>query len=82
MKVSISWKWVIASLIIECFMLSLMVIKNVNQLEVDLKTQTQIRLDEQKVLIESALIAPLVQMDYATISAILKETKKYQILII
>ena len=74
MKVSLSWKWVIASLVIECFMLSLMVMKNVNQLENDLSKITHTRLNEQKILLQSALAAPLVQMDYATIDAILKET--------
>lgn len=74
-KISLAWKWVIASLVIECFMLSLMVVKNVNQLENNLSSQTYIRLDEQKILLQSALAAPLVQMDYATINAILKETK-------
>ncbi|WP_419766945.1 ATP-binding protein [Arcobacter sp.] len=75
MKISLSWKWVIASLIIEGLMLTLMVIKNVNQLETNLSTQTNIRLDEQKILLKSALVAPFVQMDYATINAILNETK-------
>jgi signal transduction histidine kinase len=76
MKLSLSWKWVIASLLIESLMLTLIVIKNVNQLETNLSTQTNIRLDEQKILLKSALVAPLVQMDYATIDAILTETKK------
>ncbi|WP_428026753.1 ATP-binding protein [Arcobacter sp.] len=76
MKLSLSWKWVIASLLIESIMLTLMVMKNVNQLEINLSTQTNIRLDEQKILLKSALVAPLVQMDYATIDAILSETKK------
>ncbi|ADG93674.1 integral membrane sensor signal transduction histidine kinase [Arcobacter nitrofigilis DSM 7299] len=76
MRVSLAWKWVIASLIIESLMLTLMVLKNVNQLETNLSTQTNIRLDEQKILLKSALIAPIVQMDYATINAILNETKK------
>ncbi len=75
MKVSLALKWVVASLLIESFMLSLMVMKNVNQLEDDLITQTKIRLNEQKILLQSALAAPLVQMDYATINSILKETK-------
>ena len=74
-KISLAWKWVIASLVIECFMLSLMVVKNVNQLEDNLSSQTYIRLNEQKILLQSALAAPLVQMDYATVNAILKETK-------
>jgi two-component system, NtrC family, sensor kinase len=75
MKLSLSWKWVIASLLIESLMLTLMVIKNVNQLETNLSAQTNVRLDEQKILLKSALVAPLVQMDYATIDAILNETK-------
>ncbi|WP_419769575.1 MAG: ATP-binding protein [Candidatus Marinarcus sp.] len=78
MRLSLSWKWVIASLFIESLMLTLMVIKNVNQLETNLSTQTNIRLREQEILLKSALVAPLVQMDYATIDAILKETKKIQ----
>ena len=75
MRLSLSWKWVIASLLIESLMLTLMVIKNVNQLEINLSAQTNVRLDEQKILLKSALVAPLVQMDYATINAILNETK-------
>ena len=63
MKLSLAWKWVIASLIIESFMLSLLLIKNVNQLENNLSEQTIIRLNEQKILLQSALIAPIVQMD-------------------
>ena len=39
-KISLAWKWVIASLVIECFMLSLMVVKNVNQLEDNLSQQS------------------------------------------
>ncbi|QKF67494.1 signal transduction sensor histidine kinase [Arcobacter venerupis] len=78
MKLSLSWKWVIASLLIESLMLTLMVIKNVNQLETNLSAQTNVRLDEQKILLKSALVAPLVQMDYATIDAILNETKRIQ----
>ncbi|WP_321470876.1 HAMP domain-containing sensor histidine kinase [Halarcobacter sp.] len=76
MRVSLSYKWVIASLLIESLMLTLMVIKNVDQLKDNLSVQTHIRLDEQKILLKSALVAPIVQMDYATIDAILKETKK------
>ncbi|WP_320034388.1 HAMP domain-containing sensor histidine kinase [Halarcobacter sp.] len=76
MRISLSYKWVIASLLIESLMLTLMVIKNVDQLEDNLSVQTHIRLDEQKILLQSALVAPIVQMDYATIDAILKETKK------
>ena len=75
MKISLAWKWVIASLLIEGIMLTLMVFKNVNQLEDNLSTQTHIRLNEQKILLKSALVAPIVQMDYATIDAILNETK-------
>ncbi|QDF29350.1 sensor histidine kinase [Halarcobacter anaerophilus] len=75
MKISLAWKWVIASLLIESLMLTLMVIKNVDQLKNNLSTQTYIRLDEQKILLQSALVAPIAQMDYATIDAILKETK-------
>jgi len=75
MRVSLAWKWVIASLLIESLMLTLMVMKNVDQLKINLSTQTNIRLDEQKILLKSALVAPLVQMDYATIHAILNETK-------
>lgn len=76
MKRSLAWKWVVASLLIESFMLSVMVFKNVAQLQENLSTQTYIRLNEQKVLLQSALSAPLAQMDYATIEAILKETKE------
>ncbi len=75
MKISLAWKWVVASLIIESFMLFIMVMENVNQLTENLSSQTHVRLNEQKVLLQSALIAPIVQMDYATIDSILKETK-------
>ncbi len=75
MKMSLAWKWAIASLLIESLMLSLLLIKNVGQLEDNLSNQTHIRLNEQKILLQSALVAPIIQMDYATIDAILNETK-------
>jgi PAS domain S-box-containing protein len=75
-KLSLAWKWLIVSLFVESMMLSVLVFRNVEQLSESLKTQTSMRLQEQATLLQSALVAPWLQMDYATIQAILEETTK------
>lgn len=74
-KLSTGIKWVFASLLIEGLMLTLLIMSNLQQLHQTLAAQTQTRLTEISVLLESAISAPLVQMDYATIQAILTETQ-------
>lgn len=78
MKLSLSWKWLIASLCIESLMLSVLVYRNVQQLSESLLVQTSMRLETQKTLLQSALIAPWVQMDYATIQSVLEESQQVQ----
>ncbi len=73
MKWSLAWKWFIASLLIEGIMLSVLVYSNVQQLSQNLLNQMQIRLETQRSLLQSALIAPWLQVDYATIQVILEE---------
>lgn len=73
MKWSLAWKWFIASLLIEGIMLSALVYSNVQQLSQNLLNQMQIRLETQRSLLQSALIAPWLQVDYATIQVILEE---------
>lgn len=75
---SSGFKWVFASLLIEGMMLSLLIWSNLNQLHVSLLAQTQIRLNESATLLQSALSAPLVQMDYATAKAIMTETQQLE----
>jgi len=74
MKLSLAWKWLIAALLIESVMLSILVYRNVEQLSDNLLRQTDQRLQAEKVLLQSALIAPFVQNDYATVQAILEES--------
>ena len=78
MKVSLSWKWLAASLLIESLMLSVLVNRNVQQLSENLLAQTSMRLEAQKTLLQSALIAPWLQMDYATIQSVLEEAQHLQ----
>lgn len=78
MKVSLSWKWLAASLLIESLMLSVLVNRNVQQLSENLWAQTNMRLEAQKTLLQSALIAPWLQMDYATIQSVLEEAQHLQ----
>ncbi|ATB69196.1 putative diguanylate cyclase [Sulfurospirillum diekertiae] len=78
MKLSLSWKWLIASLCIESLMLSVLVYRNVQQLSESLLVQTSMRLETQKTLLQSALIAPWLQMDYATIQSVLEESQQVQ----
>ena len=74
MKLSLSWKWMATTLVIESFMLLMLVWSNVEQLSNNLITQTNIRLEAEKSLLQSALIAPMLQMDYSTVQSILKES--------
>lgn len=78
MKLSLSWKWLAASLLIESLMLSILVYRNVQQLSENLLTQASMRLESQKTLLQSALIAPWLQMDYATIQSVLEEAQHLQ----
>ncbi len=78
MKLSLSWKWLVASLCIESLMLSVLVYRNVQQLSENLWSQTSMRLEMQKTLLQSALIAPWLQMDYATIQSVLEESQHVQ----
>jgi len=71
-------KWVLASLFIESIMLSLLIWSNLEQLHTSLSAQTQTRLNESSALLQSALSAPLVQMDYATAKAIMNETQQVE----
>jgi CheY-like chemotaxis protein/HAMP domain-containing protein len=71
-------KWIIASLFIESIMLMLLIGSNLNQLTTTLHDQTQQRLNENAISLQSALSAPLAQMDYATVEAIMKETVDLQ----
>lgn len=71
-------KWILTSLFIESIMLSLLIWSNLEQLNTSLSAQTQTRLNESSVLLQSALSAPLVQMDYATAKAIMKETQQVE----
>lgn len=59
-------------------MLLLLIGSNLNQLTHTLHEQTQQRLNENATALQSALSAPLAQMDYATVEAIMKETVEVQ----
>jgi len=59
-------------------MLFILVYRNVSQLSESLMTQTSMRLKEPETLLQSALIAPWLQMDYATIQSILEEATGMQ----
>jgi len=77
-KLNTGTKWIIASLFIESVMLLLLICSNLNQLTTTLHDQTQQRLNENAISLQSALSAPLAQMDYATAEAIMKETVTLQ----
>ena len=78
MKLSLTWKWLIVSLLVESMMLSVLVFRNIQQLSESLHVQTHMRLQEKATLLQSALVAPWLQMDYATIQSILEETAKME----
>lgn len=74
MQLSLSWKWIVTTLMLESFMLLMLVWSNLQQLSNNLISQTTIRLEAEKSLLRSALIAPLLQMDYSTVQSILEES--------
>jgi len=76
MRLSLSWKWIFATLLLESFMVVILVWSNIQQLSSNLISQTHIRLEAEKSLLQSALIAPLLQMDYSTVQSILEESYK------
>lgn len=74
--VDLRLKLVLASVVVEVVMLTLLVTNSVRLIETHLVEQANMRLAEVKSLLNSSLAAPLAERDYATLRAILEENRR------
>ncbi len=72
---SLRAKLIIASVLVEIVMLTLLVSNSVRITDNSLVAQAKLRDDDLKPLFNAALIGPMVQRDYATLSEILEEIR-------
>lgn len=69
-------KLVLASLVVEVVMLTLLVANSLRLSNDSLMQQARLRVEELNVLFNAALAAPLVQRDYASLQEILDESQR------
>lgn len=69
-------KLVLASLVVEVVMLTLLVANSLRLSNDSLMQQARLRVEELNVLFNAALAAPLVQRDYASLQEILEESQR------
>lgn len=73
---SLRTKLILASVVVEVVMLSLLVVNSLRLTNASLLNQAQIRVAELNVLFDAALAAPMVQRDYSTLKDILEESRR------
>lgn len=73
---SLRLKLVLASVVVEVLMLSLLVTNSLRLIENSLVEQARLRLEEVTPLLNTSLAVPLAQRDYATLQEILKESRR------
>jgi len=71
-------KLVLASVLVEVLMLSLLVLNSLRLIQASLMEQMQLRVDELATLFNASLATPLAQRDYATLYEILQESRREQ----
>lgn len=75
---SLRLKLIIASVVVELIMLTILVVNSMRQMEHNLLALSNLRLEEVKHLINTALAPPLVQRDYATLQEIMNKSRSEQ----
>ncbi len=71
-------KLVLASVVVEVFMLTLLVANSLRLSHEALMEQVRLRVEELHVLFNAALAPPLIQRDYGTLNDILQESRREQ----
>lgn len=72
---SLRLKLIVASVAVELIMLSILVLNSMHQMERSLVSQSHLRMEEVKHLINTALAPPLVQRDYASLQEIMNKSR-------
>ena len=75
---SLRLKLIIASVAVELIMLTILVVNSMRQMEHNLLALANLRLEEVKHLINTALAPPLVQRDYASLQEIMDKSRSEQ----
>ncbi|MEJ2439901.1 MAG: EAL domain-containing protein [Gammaproteobacteria bacterium] len=75
---SLRLKLILASVVVELIMLTILVLNSQHQMQKGLLAQSHLRLEEVKHLINTALAPPLVQRDYASLQEIMDKSRSGQ----
>jgi signal transduction histidine kinase len=75
---SLRTRLILASILVETVMLTLLVGNSLRLMQDRLLEQAQLRVDELQTLLNAALAAPLAQRDYATLADLLEQSRRDQ----
>ncbi len=73
---SLRLKLVLASVVVEILMLTVLVVNSLRLMESSLEQQARANLEQIAPLLNASLVAPLIQRDYATLADILRESMR------
>lgn len=75
LNLSLRWKLVLGSALIEVVMLGLLIVSNVRLIETSLQEQAEIRLRELSVLLNASIAPSMAQLDYGPIQGVFGESR-------
>ena len=74
-NVSLRWKLVLGSALIEVVMLSVLIVSNVRLIETSLQEQVELRIRELSVLLNASIAPSMAQLDYGPIQGVFSESR-------
>ncbi len=75
-SLSLRWKLVIGSALIEIVMLTALVVNNVRLIETSLQEQVAVRLQELSVLLNASIAPSMAVLDYGPIQGVFSENRR------
>jgi len=75
---SLRWKLILGSALIEVVMLSLLVVNTVRLIETSLQEQVELRLGDLSILLNAAIAPSMAELDYAPIQGVFAESRREQ----
>ena len=74
-SLSLRWKLVLGSVLVEVIMLTLLVVNNVRLIERSLQEQVDLRLRELSVLLNASIAPSMAQLDYGPILGVFAQSR-------
>ncbi len=75
-SLSLRWKLILGSALIEVVMLTVLVVNNVRLIETSLQEQVELRLRELSVLLNASIAPSMAQLDYGPIQGVFAESRR------